>query len=97
MSSSSSWVNHGRQLLAGRSCTVQLLPSGSLKKMNEFQSPPRPSTRPPSPKCWTALTSTPPPEQLLPRGVDVRDDQLDPLHRRRGRRGHTVPDGDRAG
>jgi hypothetical protein len=30
---------------AGLSCTAQPLPSGSLKKTNEFQSPPRPSTR----------------------------------------------------
>ena len=36
-------------------------------------------------------------EQLRPRGVDVGDDQLDPLHRPRGRRGETGPDGDRAG
>ena len=29
----------------GRSCTVQPLPSGSLKNTNEFQGPPGPSTR----------------------------------------------------
>jgi hypothetical protein len=33
------------QVVAGRSWTAQALPSGSLKKMKEFQRPPGPSTR----------------------------------------------------
>src|SRR5262249_30971443 len=47
------------QLCAGLCWTAQLLPSGSLKKMKEFQSPPGPSFWTPSSKCWIVLTSTP--------------------------------------
>src|SRR5881396_2464359 len=46
----------------GFSCTAQLLPSGSLKKKNEFHGSPRPSAHTPSwLMCWTGLASRPRP------------------------------------
>ena len=48
-----------RQTDGGRSCRTQPLPSGSLKRTNEFHGPPWPSDHAPSAKCWIGPASTP--------------------------------------
>ena len=68
------------------SCTAQRLPSGSAKK-----------TKRPQGNSCTALHLHAPAGQLGPGRVDVGDDELHALHRARGRLGHALPDGDRAG
>src|SRR5207249_4514721 len=50
--------HHDHVLHLGFSWTVHPLPSGSLKKMNEFHGPPGPSTHSPLSTCRTGVTST---------------------------------------
>ena len=48
--------------MVGLSWIAQLFPSGSSKKMNEFHSPPLPSTIPLPSWCWIGLIGTPRPK-----------------------------------
>ena len=70
---------------AGTCCTAHRLPSGSAKNTNV-----------PHGNSCTALTSTPPLDQLVPGRLDVGHDHLQSPHRPRRHVREAGPDGDRA-